>query len=140
MVLMFKCRKEKKKLHYSLYLVYHVKSDTVTGINMEKVRVYSVKDDYIFPQGHVYLGDRWYRSRSLFGRYTHIHTLIRKYMNVHTHTHEILLGSRRKIKRGMGKENYTEMLFFYRKIRVGPPVRLLKQSPKWSDGVSQGGL
>lgn len=51
-------------------------------------------------------------------------------MNVHTHTHEILLGSRRKIKQGMGKENYKETLFFYREIRVAPPVRLLKQSPK----------
>lgn len=54
MVLMFKCRKEEKKLHFSLYLVYHVKSDTVTGINMEKVRVYSLKDDCFSPEAYFF--------------------------------------------------------------------------------------
>lgn len=38
---------------------------------------------------------------------------------------EVLLGSsKRKIQQGMGRESYTEVLFFYRKIREAPLMRL----------------
>lgn len=52
-------------------------------------------------------------------------------MHIHTHTHiKYYQVAEKKIKQGLGKESYTEMLFFYREIRVVPLIGLLEAGSK----------